>query len=117
MDTLPADDPIARNHGAEAERVIPRRDKGQRNDRLFGLRSQVFRFQPRAQPRVVDLGFAIPEIRLQTALDMQVIELKLNNRNVLGKIAANVRRAHMKSSEAPTLTVCFYNHDAPALSP
>jgi hypothetical protein len=50
-------------------------------------------------------------------LDMQVIELKLNNRNVLGKIAANVRRAHMKSSEAPTLTVCFYNHDAPALSP
>ena len=107
---LPSHAPLPRNDAAQTEGVVSGRDHCQGHSGLRWLGSQVLCFQPRAQPGIVDLGLAVPEIGSQSALNIEVIELQLYDRDVFGKIATNVRRAHEESGKTPAFAVCFYNH-------
>jgi len=70
----------------------------------------VLRLQPRAEPRVVDLRIVSPETRFQAALNLQMIQLQFDCRNVLGKIAADIRSANMKRSRTTAFGMCFDDH-------
>jgi hypothetical protein len=67
-------------------------------------------FKPGAQPWVEDLRLALPEIRLQPALNLEMIQLQLDARNVFGEIAADIVHAHMKPCDSASLALCLDDH-------
>jgi hypothetical protein len=58
----------------------------------------------------VNFRLSLPEIRLQPALNLQMIELQLNDRNVLGEIAPDVGYANMQSCDAMSFGMSFHYH-------
>jgi hypothetical protein len=67
-------------------------------------------FQPRAEPGIEDLRLALPEIGLQTALNLEMIQLQFDARNVFWEIAPDIVRADMKSGDSTPLALCLDHH-------
>jgi hypothetical protein len=72
-------------------------------------------FQPGTKPGIENLRRILPEIGLQAALNLEVIQQQLDARNVLGKIAPHIVCAHMKPNNSASLALCFDHHDVPAV--
>jgi hypothetical protein len=74
---------------------------------------EVFGIQPGAQAGIVNVGVAVPEIRGQGALDLEVIEMQFNERNVPREMALHVARAYVEAGDAAGFPLCFHNHTHP----
>lgn len=72
--------------------------------------AEVLRLEPGTETRIVDFGLALPEAGPQIALNLQMIQFQFDEGNILGKVAANIRIAHMEPGKATTLAVCFDYH-------
>jgi len=49
-------------------------------------------------------------IRAQTTLNLKMIQLQLDHRNIPGEIAPNVRCSNMEPCETAAFTLCFDHH-------
>jgi hypothetical protein len=58
----------------------------------------------------VNLRLVLPEIRLQIALDLEMIQLQLDDRDALGKVAADIADPHVQTRHDATLAMCFDHH-------
>ena len=58
----------------------------------------------------MNFRLSLPEIRLQPTLNLQMIELELDDRNVLGKKAPYVGYTNMQSCDAMTFGMSFHHH-------
>jgi hypothetical protein len=96
--------------GLELERIPSRGDHHERNRGSIGPGMKILRLQPRAQAGIVNFGLVPPETGAQSALNLQMIELQLDDQNVSRKIAANIGSTDVESSETATLGLCFYHH-------
>jgi hypothetical protein len=67
-------------------------------------------FEPGAQPGVEDLRLASPEIGLQAALNLEMIQLQLDAENVLREIAPGIACTHIQTSDTEPLALCFDHH-------
>jgi hypothetical protein len=67
-------------------------------------------FKPGAETGVEDFRLAVPEIWLQAALNLEMIQLQLNARNAFGKVAPDIVHAHMQSGDAESPALCFDDH-------
>jgi hypothetical protein len=66
--------------------------------------------KPRAQPGIKNLRLALPEIGLQPALNLEMIQLQLDARNVFWEIAPDIVHAHMQSGDSASLALCLDDH-------
>ena len=60
------------------------------------LAVKMFRLQPRAETGVVDFRIVSPEIGTKAALNLQVIQLQLDHRNMPWKIAPDIGETDMQ---------------------
>jgi hypothetical protein len=81
------------------EGVFARRNHAERNRRSAHLSGMIFRGKPERQARIVNFGFSAPEIRLQSALYAQVIQLKLDLLNVSREVTADILKTNAKSGD------------------
>ena len=84
----------------ETEGVLSSGDHRERYRRAIGFGVHVFGLQPGAQPGIEDLRFALPKIRIQTALNVEMVELQFDCRNVITKVAADIGFTNVKSCNA-----------------
>lgn len=61
----------------------------------------------------MNLRLATPELRRQRASNLQMIQLKLDEPHLFGKIATDVARAHQQASDFAALDLCFDYHGSP----
>jgi len=94
----------------QPEGVIPFRNHHERDGSSIRFCMQMPGFQPCAQPRIEDLRLTLPEIRFQATLNLEMVQLQFDARNLLGKIAPDIVDAHMKSGDAATLALCLDHH-------
>lgn len=94
----------------QAEDVFSFGNHRQWDGRTVFLRVHVPGFKPRTEPGIEDVRLAMPEIRFQPAFNLQMIQLQLDARNVLGKVTADIVRAHMQSGVAQSPALRFDNH-------
>jgi hypothetical protein len=71
---------------------------------------EVLGHQPGAQPGIVNLRLAAPKAGLEAAVNLEMIQVQFDHRNVLGKIAARVCDADEQSGDTATLGVCLDYH-------
>jgi hypothetical protein len=71
---------------------------------------EVFRFQPSAQTGIVNLRLTLPEIRLEIALDPQVIQLQLDGCDVPWEVATDVADAHVQTGYHAAFAMCLDHH-------
>lgn len=71
---------------------------------------QVLRFEPGAEPGIVDFGLTLPEVGLEAALDAQMAELQLDVLRALGEVAADIVGSNVQSREAVTFALRFDDH-------
>jgi hypothetical protein len=71
------------------------------------------RLKPRAQPGIENLRLTLPEIRLEPALNLQMIQLQLDASNVFGKVAPDIVHAHVQSDNSASLALCLDDHTYP----
>jgi len=85
-----------------------------RHSELYGIPSiqsmKDSEVQPFAESGIVNLGMSVPEFRGQTALDAQMIQLKLNHAYVFGKVAASIPSTDEQARNFTSLALCFYQH-------
>jgi hypothetical protein len=74
----------------------------------FGM--HVFGLKPRAQPGIEDFRLALPEVGIQSALDIDMIELQLDGGGVFLKVAPHVGFANVKPGNSAAFGVSFDNH-------
>lgn len=96
--------------GLEAKGILTSGNHGQGNGVTIAFSVEVLGFKPGTEPGIVDIRLVMPKAGVQPALNLQMIELQLNNRNSLGKITPNVGYTHMQPGEAAPLALRFYNH-------
>jgi hypothetical protein len=65
-------------HGLQAKGVLARGDHVQRNRVTVPAGMHVFGLEPRAQARIDYFRLALPEIRPQSTLDPEVIQLQFD---------------------------------------
>jgi hypothetical protein len=58
----------------------------------------------------VDFRLALPKVRGQPTLNLEMIQKQLDYRNVAGKITADIGNANMQSGHPVTLGMCFDDH-------
>jgi hypothetical protein len=58
----------------------------------------------------MNLGLILPKVRLQPTLNLKMIQLQLDNRNVPRKIAPRIGNADVQSRQAAALGLCFDDH-------
>jgi hypothetical protein len=71
---------------------------------------QMFGLKPGAQPGIEDFRLALPKVRIQSALYVEMIELEFDGRNMFLKIAPHIGFANVKPSNSAAFRVCLYNH-------
>lgn len=71
--------------------------------------------QPCTEPGIANLGLVLPKVRLQPTLNLKMIQLQLDNRNVLWKITPDIGDTDVQSRKAAALALCFDHHKMPAL--
>jgi len=67
-------------------------------------------FKPGTEPGVEDLRLASPEIRLQAALNLEMVQLQFDAGDVFWEIAPDIACSHMQSSDAESPALCFDDH-------
>jgi hypothetical protein len=55
----------------------------------------VFRLEPGAQPGIEDFRLALPKVGIQSALDVEMVELEFDGWNVILKVAPHVGFANV----------------------
>lgn len=75
---------------------------------------EVLGFEPGAESWIVDFGLALPEVRLQTALDAEVPKLQLDVLRALREVAADVFRPDVQTGDSVTFALRFNHHKKPA---
>jgi hypothetical protein len=83
---------------------------GNQRHRTASLALQLFQFEPVTQPWIVNLRLALPEMRLQSALDSQVVQFQIDAFDVLGKIAADIIDSNIESGDAMSRPLRFNHH-------
>ncbi len=56
------------------------------------------------------LRLSSPKAWLQTASDLQMVELQLNGYDAFGKITADICHPDIDSGDAAAFGICFNNH-------
>ncbi len=72
---------------------------------------KILRLQPSAQPGIVNLRLTPPEIRVQSTLNLQMVELQLDYVNMLGEIATDIGHPDQQTGDTSALGMCFDDHD------
>ena len=99
----------------ETEGVMAGGDHCERHWRTVRFGMHVFGLKPGAQPGIEDFRLALPKVWIQSALNVEVIELQFDGWNVFLKVAPHVGFANVKPGDAAAFGVGFYNHRLPAL--
>jgi len=94
----------------QPERVLSFRDHRQRNGCSIQSSMYVPGLEPRAQPWIKNIRLACPEIRLETAFNLEMIQLQLDARNVFGKVAPDIVHAYMQSDNSASHALCLDDH-------
>jgi len=84
----------------ESEGVLAGGDHGQRDRIAVFAFVNVPGFKPDAEARIDDFRFVLPEAGLETALNVEVIELQFDHRGVRGKVAADIVRTNVQTCAA-----------------
>jgi hypothetical protein len=63
--------------------------------------------EPGAKPVIHNHWLTLPEIRVQFAPDLQVIQMQLNVGDIFGKIAPNILDAHVQTGFSVSLAMRF----------
>jgi hypothetical protein len=63
----------------QLEGVFPRRDQDHRDGSPIRPGVEILRLQPRTQPRIEDIRLVLPKLRLQIALNLEMIELEFDD--------------------------------------
>jgi hypothetical protein len=71
---------------------------------------EILGFQPGAEPGIVNLRLVLPKVRLQPALNLEMIQVQLDDRNVLGKITPDIGSTDVQSRDTTALALCFDHH-------
>ena len=79
----------------------------------FGM--HVFGLKPGAQPGIENFRLPLPEVWIQSALNIEVIELQFDGRNMFLEVAPHVGLTNVKPGNSATFGVGLYNHRLPAL--
>jgi hypothetical protein len=66
--------------------------------------------QPFAESGIVNLWMSVPKLRGQTALNTQMIQLKLDHAYAFGKVAASISSADEQARNFTSLALCFHQH-------
>jgi|KBSMisStaDraftv2_1062788.scaffolds.fasta_scaffold770080_1 hypothetical protein len=66
--------------------------------------------QPFTETRIVDLRFPVPELRRQSALNLQVIQLQLNYASGFRKVSAHIPDADIKTGDFGARELCLDHH-------
>jgi hypothetical protein len=90
---------VLRN-GLEAKGVLSSGDHREWYRRAIGFGMHVFGLKPGAEPGIKDLGFALPEVRFQSALNVEMVELQFDCGNVFTKIAADIGFTNVQPGDA-----------------
>jgi hypothetical protein len=90
--------------------ILSRWNHGQRDGRSIQICMHMPGFQPGAQPGVEDFRLASPEIGLQTALNLEMIQLQLDAQNAFWEKTPGIACAHMQSGNAESFALCFDDH-------
>jgi len=101
---------LVRSDRLETEGIMTCGDHRERHRRAIRFGMHMLGLEPGAQPGVVDFRLALPKIRLQSALDVEVIELEFDGRNVILKIAPHIGFANVKPGNTAGFGMRFYNH-------
>ena len=101
-------------HGLEQEGVFARWNQGKSDGTAVASAVHVTCFQPRAQPRIEDVGMSVPELGRQAASNTQVVQLQINEWGSFGKIAPDVVDSNMQARNAATFTLRSNHHSVPA---
>jgi len=96
--------------GQEPIRVVACGDHRQRDGGSIRSSMQVLGFEPGAEPRIVNLRLALPEIGREAALNLQMTKLQLDDWNTVGKIAPDVISADMETRNSDSLALCLDHH-------
>src|ERR1700722_18383359 len=108
--------PNARRQGYrfQLEGVFAGGDHGQRHGAI-GSAVEVLGFEPCAKAGIVDFGLAMPEVRLEAALDAKVAELQFDVSRAFREISTHIVRSYVEAGNAVTSALCFDHHKVPAL--
>ena len=102
--------------GPQAKRILARRNHRQ-GDRLPNrLHVGDLEIQPLAQPGIVDFRLALPELRGQVALDIQMIQLQFDDIDVLRKVAPYILRTDLQTGHFMSLASRSNQHLFPPSS-
>jgi hypothetical protein len=70
----------------------------------------VFGLEPGAEPGVEDFRLALPKVRIQSALNVEMVKLQFDGGNVFAEVSADVGFTNMKSGYAAAFGMGFYDH-------
>jgi hypothetical protein len=70
----------------------------------------VLGFKPGTKAGVVNLRLPLPEIRAQSTLNLQMIQLQLDDSNGLGEIAPDIGSPNVETSDTTALGMRFDYH-------
>ena len=59
----------------------------------------------------MNFGMAIPKMRCQPTLNSQVIQLKIDRRDVAGKVPADIIHAHIQTRYAMSIALRLHHHN------
>ena len=94
----------------ETERVMPGGDHGERYRRAIRFGMHVFGLKPGAEPGIEDFRLTLPEVWIQSALNIEMVELQFDCWNVFTEISPHIGLANMKPSDTTAFRVSFYDH-------
>lgn len=97
----------------QAERVLSRRNHRQRNGGPTRLPMEYLEIQPLAQPRIVDLCLALPELRCQIALNIKMIQLQLDDIDVFREVAPHILCTYLQAGHFTSLALRLNQHLLP----
>jgi hypothetical protein len=66
--------------------------------------------QPCAEPGIVNLRLVPPKVRRQPTLNLEMVQMQLDHRNMVWEITADIGNANVQSSQPVTPGMCLDNH-------
>jgi hypothetical protein len=100
----------------KSEGVVACRNHRERNGTAVTLSVKMPSLKPGAEPWIEDVRLSMPEIRGKPALNPEMVQLQLDDRGILGKIATNIVDTHVQTRDAATFTMRSNHHSVPASS-
>jgi len=72
---------------------------------------EILCLEPGTEPRIVNLRLVLPKVRRQPTLNLEMIQLQLDNRNIPWKITPDIGDTDVQSRKAAALALCFDHHN------